>query len=97
MCHEKVPRPLGEVGPSCCYRVVGFKGSLERAKFCIGEANEQSGASMLNRRSSSPWHDFVISVTPESSLDASAEAVVRTNLVCVRSPIRFRNDVETSH
>ncbi len=74
MCHQKLPRPLGEAGPSCCYRVVGFKGSLKRAKLCIGEANEQSGTSrMLNRRSSSLCHDFVISATPESSPEASAE------------------------
>ena len=65
MCHQKFPRPLGEVGPPCCYGVVGFKGSLERAKLCIGEANEQSGASrMLNRRSSRPCHDCIYSPYP---------------------------------
>ncbi len=65
VCHEKLPRPLGESGPPPCDRVLGFKGALERAKLCVGEANEQPGAArMLDRRSSSPCHDFVISATP---------------------------------
>ena len=97
VCHQKLPRPLGEAGAPCCYGVVCFKGSLERANLCIREANEQSGASrMLNRRSSSPCHNFVISATPRV-VWRERGAVSRAKLVGVRPPIRFQNDEQTSH
>jgi hypothetical protein len=62
--NEKLPGPLGEIGPSLRHRVLGLEGAEQRAELGLGKANKQPLSSGMGQwRSSRSRHHFMISVS----------------------------------